>query len=246
MSPHSQTLDRFGVALAGGAVPQGVTADPPEEAERRFNVYRNNVAVSLGAALAQRFAVIARLVGEAFFAAMAHEFIAKHPPQSPVLHEWGESFPAFLEHFPPLAAYPYMGDVARIEWARGQAFHAADALPISPAQLIGADPERLQLALHPSVLVLHLATPAVSIWQRNQPGGEGEPIGQSAEIALILRDRAFQVPVRAISAPEAALIAGLKRGETLAQAAAQMDDFDPTALLLQLMQAGALCERAEP
>ena len=242
MSLHETTLAGFRTALAQGAVPPGVTAQDPAEVSRRFAVYRNNVAHSLCAALGQRFPVIARLVGAEFFAALARDFLAAHPPQSPVLHEWGADFPAYLDSFAPLAAYPYMGDVARIEWARGLAFHAADAAPLAPARLSGADPATLRLALHPSVIVLHLATPAVSIWAQNQPGAPPQPIQPGAQTALILRDRAFEVPVRVLSPGEAALIAVLARGETLLQAAAHAPGLDPTALLLALMQAGALCE----
>ena len=240
MSPHDATLARFGAALGHGAAPEGLLG--PDLA-RRFAVYRNNVSFSLSAALGDRFPVIARLVGAEFFAALARDFLAAHPPQSPVLHEWGAAFPDYLDAFAPLAAYPYMGDVARIEGARGLAFHATDVSPIAPAQLAGADPARLRLALHPSVIVLPLATPAVSIWAVNQPGATVRPIQPCPEIALILRDRAFDVPVRAIAPAEAALIAALGRGETLLQAAAHAPGLDPTALLVALMQAGALCER---
>lgn len=245
MSPHDATLARFGAALGHDATPAEVTASDPAEVARRFAVYRNNVSFSLRAALGQRFPVIARLVGPEFFAELARAFIGAHPPKSPVLHEWGADFPRYLDAFAPLAAFPYMGDVARIEWARGLAFHAADAAPITPARLTGADPARLRLALHPSVIVLSLATPAVSIWAANQPGAEAAPIHPAPETALILRDRAFDVPVHAIAPAEAALIAALGRGETLLQAAAHAPELEPTALLVALMQAGALCERVE-
>jgi len=244
MSPHDATLARFGAALGQGAAPVDVTASDPTEVARRFAVYRNNVSFSLSAALRTRFPVIARLVGPEFFAALARDFLAVHPPQSPVLHEWGAAFPDYLDTFAPLAAFPYMGDVARIEWARGLAFHAADVPALAPARLANADPETLHLALHPSVIVLPLASPAVSIWALNQPGAEAGPIPPAPETALILRDRAFDIPVRAITPAEAALIAALGRGETLLQAAAHAPGLDPTALLLALMQAGALCERA--
>ena len=241
MRLHRETEAAFGAALGGAALPPGLGA----EATRRFAVYRNNVAVSLGAALASRFPVIRRLTGAEFFAALGRDFIAAHPPQGPVLHEWGAEFPAFLATCAPLAPYPYMADVARIELARGRAFHAADAPPLDPARLAGADPAQLRLALHPSVIVLALATPAVTVWARNQPGatpGRADlPVG--AETALILRDRTFEVPVRAITPAEAALIAALDRGETLAQAAALAPAPDPTPLLVALMRAGALCER---
>jgi hypothetical protein len=246
LTGHPERLAGFDAALRGGAVPGGLTARSVAEVERRFAVYRNNVAVGLSDALAARFPVIQRLVGEAFFAAMARVFAEAHRPRSPVIAEWGGEFPRFLAGFPPLAAWPYMADVARIELARGVAFHAADAEPVDPAALVAADPERVVLALHPSVCLLRLDHPAVSIWARNQPGGEGVPVGSGPETALVLRDRAFAVQVRALGAGDAALVEALLAGATLAEAALRADaavpGHDPQPILVDLMRAGAITQ----
>lgn len=234
------------MALTGGALPAGLTAADPSEVERRFAVYRNNVAVGLADALAARFPVIRQLVGDEFFAAMARVHCATDGPKSPVLAEWGAGFAAFLEGFPPLAAYPYLPDVARIEYARGRAFHAADAAPVDPARLVRADPDRLRLWLHPSVILLHLSHPAVTIWARHQPGGAALPPASGPETALILRDAAFAVPVHRLGPGDAALVAAMLQGQTLAEAAqiAQgiAPDHDPQPLLVALMQAGAIID----
>lgn len=242
MQAEQQSL--FDAALRGGSLPPGVTATDPAEAARRFAVYRNNVTVSLTEALARRFPVIMRLVGATFFRATAQAFVQANRPRSPVLAEWGEGFPAFLATFPPLAAWPYMADVARIEYARGRAFHAADARPLDPAALTGADPASLRLALHPSVAVLRLSCPAVSIWSQNQPSGQRAPLPVGAETALILRDPAFSVQVEAIGPGDAALIRALLDGQTLAHAAGAAlrlePGHDPQPRLVHLMRAGAI------
>ncbi len=243
MPGHAEFTARFAEALTGAPLPPGVTGS---EAEIRFAVYRNNVAHSLGKALAARFPVVERLVGEAFFAAMAQVYLAAHRPESPVLHEWGQSFPDFLAGFKPLSAYPYMAEVAKIEHARGLAFHAADAAPLNPARLAGADPERLRLGLHPSLRVLRLACPAVSIWAANQPGATARPMPAAPEIALVLRTPGFEVPVAAISPGDAALLEALAAGSSLLAAAETAQwhhpGHDPNPLLLHLMQTGALTE----
>ena len=236
------TQSAFRAALGGAPLPPGLIADQPDAA-RRLAVYRNNVAVSLAQALAARFPVIQRLVGPAFFAPLARAYLAQDPPRSPVLAEWGAGFAAFLAGFPPLAAWPYMADVARIEEARGRAFHAADAAPLapaalSPAALEGADPGRLRLALHPSVTLLRLDHPAVAIWAANQPGATPAPLPQGPQIALILRDPAFDVPVEAIEPADAALIEALQQGAPLARAVPP--GHDPTPRLVALMRQGAI------
>ena len=249
MHAHPEFVAAFDAAVRGGPVPAGILARHPAEVERRFAVYRNNVAVSLTEALATRFPVIRRLVGEAFFAPLARLYAETDRPKSPVLAEWGAGFSAFLQQFPPLAAYPYLGDVARIEYARGQAFHAADARPVDPAALAGADPDRVRLGLHPSVRLLALAHPAVSIWACNQPGGEGLPRTAGPETALILRDAGFQVPVRAVGAGDAAMLRAMLSGDGLSLAAAEGQaaeaGHDPQPLLMALMQAGAIVDARE-
>ncbi|MGC9419826.1 MAG: DNA-binding domain-containing protein [Rhodovulum sp.] len=250
MRAHPEFTARFAAGLRDGTLPPGLTATAPDEAARRFSVYRNNVAGGLIDALAIRFPVILRLLGEEFFRAMARVFAETHRPRSPVLLDWGAAFPGFLDAFPPLADYPYMGDVARIEVARGIAFHAADAPALAPAALAEADLAGLRLHLHPSFQVLHLTHPAVSIWAANQPGRDpGGPIQAGADIALILRDSRYEVPVAAIGAGDAALIEELLAGAPLATAAtcaACVDPaHDPKPILVRLMQAGVLVEPRE-
>lgn len=247
MPAHRDLIAAFAGGLADGRLPPGLTAGDPAEADRRFAVYCNNVAVGLSEALARRFPAIRRLVGETFFRALARAYIAVEPPPSPVLLAWGEGFPAFLDGFPPLAAYPYLGDVARIEWARGRAFHAADAEPLAPAALAAAlaDPATARLALHPSVQVLTLRYAAVTIWRANRRDGAPGPLrADGAEIALILRDPSFEVPVRAIGAADAAFVRAVAAGATVLAAVeaglAVADDHDPRPLLAHLAGAGAL------
>lgn len=245
MLAHPEFTRAFDAGLKGAPLPEGITARDPAEAPRRFDVYRNNVAVSLAEALAARFPVIKRLVGEEFFAALARLYAEAHRPTSPVLHEWGESFAAFLAGFSPLEAYPYMADVARIEWARGLAYHAGDGRPADPTLFAAADPARLILRLHDSVQVLRLDTPAVTIWTANQPGAAPLDLaGTGPEIALVWRDPAFDVPVLAIGPGDAALIEQLQSAAPLTTAAEcalwAEPDHNPQPMLVRLMQAGVI------
>lgn len=243
---HAESQAAFRHALRAGPLPPGVTAADPAETARRFAVYRNTVAVSLGRALARRFPVIERLVGPAFFAALARACLEADPPRSPVLLEWGAGFADFLAGFAPVADWPYLADVARVEYARGLAFHAPDAAPVDPAVLAGADPARLRLGLHPSLAVLRLDHPAVSIWTRNQPGAMPAPLPSGPQIALILRDPAHAVPVAAITPADAVLIEALQQKQTLAAAAARAAladrGHDPAPRLVALMRQGAIVE----
>ncbi len=246
---HPEFETRFEAALRGGPLPPGLVARNPAEVERRFAVYRNNVAVSLTEALASRFPVIRRLVGDAFFAPLARLYAETARPSSPVIAEWGDGFAEFLAGFPSLSAYPYLADVARIEFARGRAFHAADAPPVDPAALATANPACVTLTLHPSVRILRLAHPAVSIWMHNQPDGQNQTLASGPETALILRDLSFNVPVRAVGIGDAALVETMLAGAPLFVAAAEAQGaeprHDPGPMLVALMRAGAIVDARE-
>lgn len=245
MLAHPDVVAAFAGGLRDGALPPGVTAPNPEESALRFAVYRNNVAQSLTEALGRRFPVIQRLVGEDFFGALARAFLLSHPPASPVLLAWGNAFPGFLEGFPPVQGLPYLPDVARIEVARGLAFHAADHDPLPPAALTRAaqDPGLTRLRLHPSARWVPSDWAIVSIWHSNQPGTEAWPLrADRPETALIFRDRGFDVPVHAIGPGDAAFLQRLRDAAPLlacAEAGSRAEPgHDPAPLLGLLAQAG--------
>jgi hypothetical protein len=150
----------FGRALLDPAAetPSGLVGPDGVSAPKRFNVYRNNVIVSLCDALAQSFPAIGSLLGEDYFRALARAFVLEHPPETPVLLWYGGDFAGFIEHFPPLAAYPYLADVARLEWAWLQSYHAADAAPLDPGALAAVAPEAVgeaRLDLHPAARIVN-------------------------------------------------------------------------------------------
>lgn len=123
-------------------------------ATRRYAVYRNNVVMGLGSALEEIFPAVRRIVGDAFFAGMARLYLRRHPPSSPLLFAYGADFPAFVEDFEPARALPYLADVARIERAWLDAFHAADAPSVDAGFFGSASPDELdelRFAPHPAL-----------------------------------------------------------------------------------------------
>ena len=70
-----------------------------EEKAIRFNVYRNNVYVSLIDALAEIFPVSQTLVGDEFFRAMAREYLQENLPKTPIIGEYGATFSGFIRAF---------------------------------------------------------------------------------------------------------------------------------------------------
>ena len=231
------------------ACPPGLITWNASDPARRFAVYRNNVIVSLVDALADTFAVTQDLVGEAFFRAMARVFAYTNPPTSRLLVFYGETFPEFIERFPPAASLPYLADVARLEFLRVRAYHAADVAPVRSEDIVAvlADEDKLPdlgLALHPSLAVLDSAAAVVSLWAVHQGVGDlATLVPDVPETALVVRD-GLDVEVMSIPRASGVFIKALKRGATLgdAMALAQRSDpdFDATLPLALLIQKSAI------
>jgi hypothetical protein len=245
--PHAETERAFHAALWREAPPPGLAAPDPSEIARRFAVYRNNVHHGLSRALAARFPVVEQLVGGEFFAAMARVFLAASPPRNPVLLSWGEDLPAFLDAFTPVAHLPWLGDVARLELARGRAYHAADAAPAPPEALNDPHPERLRLMLHPSVELFASPYPAVRIWQAHQPGATAlTPAVSGADHALVARGQDHGVLVATVDAATHHVLALLSAGRPLGEAAGEGDPTTALALLLRHGLIAAITEGDAP
>jgi hypothetical protein len=240
----------FAAALLDPALPPptGLTDPEGRPAGRRFDVYRNNVAASLTDALATGFPVVERLVGRAFFRAMAGVFLRAHPPEDPRLQLWGGRFPGFLAGFGPAAQLPYLPDVARLELGLRQSYHAADAAHLP---LAGRDPEEVlgfRPRVAPATLILASRFPVLSIWRRNS-GAPDLAIGRAPETALILRREFDPVP---LALPEGGhtLARHLKGRLTLAEALtatqAAEPEADMPALLTLFLSPGLLTLQEGP
>jgi hypothetical protein len=239
----------FAAALLDPALPcpAHLRAWNGSDATRRFSVHRNNVVGSLVDAVADIFPVVQALVGTEFFRAMAAVFVRARPPRSPLMHQYGGEFPAFIEGFAPARSLPYLADVARLEFARVQACHAADAQPLTTEDAgkllaAGVDLAALRPVLHPALRWLRSAHPVVSLWAAHQGEGALEDIALQAECALVVRP-AFDVLVVPCDAGTVAFVERAHAGGDLADctaAGAACAGFFLSATLGLLIAQGAL------
>jgi hypothetical protein len=228
----ARTQSDFTKSLLDRAVPlpTDIRGASRRRADRRFAVYRNNVASGLANALATRFPVVKQLVGDEFFRAMAHVYAVAELPRSPIMLYYGETFPAFIDDFEPARPVPYLGDIARVEMARGRAYHAADATPLDPAAFAALSSEQLsetRVRLHPSLSIITSSHPIYSIWQMNQDPVRFTPASPWAKEAVLVARPRLKVRTRHITHGDAAFIRALAAGGTLADAVIAAQDAVP-------------------
>lgn len=189
-------------------------------------IYRRTLRANRRDALRTAHPVVARLVGEAFFAEAAARFAAVEPSRSGDLHEYGAGFAAFLGAYPPAMSLAYLPDVARLEWAVHRCAFAADPVAFDAGALAAVPPsrrERVRLVAQAGTALLACAHPVVSIWEANQPARDGELPGPwEAEVALVFR-RGLSVVVSRVG-PEAAMLSRLLGGGTLGEACVLPED----------------------
>lgn len=252
----SVTQSAFAEALLdrAKALPRGLRSWTGMAPKKRYGIYRNNVATGLARALAVRFPVTEKIVGEEFFTAMARDFVLRSPPSSPVLLQYGENFPDFVAAFRPAAGLSYLADIVRLENAQVKAYHARDVTPIGSDALERISPERVSgliFVFHPAAALLTSFHPIVTIWAMNSGAQALGPVEDwHPQNALVTRPELI-VLTREIAAGSARFLLALMQGATLGAAYEAETDLDPKFDLGQnladLLRSGAIIDMiAEP
>lgn len=144
--------------------------DPGAE---RLSVYSGGYLARMEEALEEATPAVRHVVGRKGFHALAHGYAAQYPSHSYNLSRAGLHLPEFLKTYPLTAELPFLPDLARLEWAIVEAFHAFDQPPLGPAPLSALpaeDWERIRLVFQPSLQLVASAWPILDIWEaRNRP-----------------------------------------------------------------------------
>ena len=248
-----------GLAQQQQALLDALFARPNDDAIVNIAAYANGTWArglkayqSHGHMLAQRtlqaaYPVLAQLLGEDSFAALSRAFWHAHPPARGDLAQWGGELAAFVHASDQLQDEPYLGDVARVEWALHTCAGAADRAP-EPSTfelLLSHDPARLRLVLAPGCAVLHSAWPVASIVAthlQSQPDFEdvGEKLRAGAAETAVVWRAGFQPKVREALPGEAKVLAALLNNCSLDEAVGSDASLDFNAWLPMAVQTGLL------
>lgn len=219
------------------------TADAPPGPPDRATIYRNNVRLSLTAALAANFPVTRAMVGDDYFHQAARRFIRDHLPLRPDMADYGREFPSFLATLADLTEYPFLPDVARTERAMIEALLAPHTPPLTAETLAAVPPDEfagLRFDAHPSTRLVRSSYAIVDLWSAHQeqtPDLSGlDP--QRPQAMLIARPD-DQVSWSGLDPEAGKFTSALLSGETIVEAMTRVrEDFDLTSTLLQALQSG--------
>jgi hypothetical protein len=227
MSSLADLQQRFaeGLYAPEGAAP-GFDVAGPFPAAERMDVYRRAIFANYRKALGATYPTLQRIVGDSAFAAGVDAFVRAHPSVSGDLNDYGDTFGAFLTAHPSAAAWPFVADIARLEWAIDEVNRAADAA-VDPDRVLEAlaavAPERLpslSLRLSPRCRLIASDYPILRIWQVRQPGYDGElrvPPDAPRDTLCVRRDP-DGIVIERLSAGDFAWLAALADGAAFAVA----------------------------
>jgi hypothetical protein len=231
----SAMLSQSGETLSAAICSRGLPG------EQRLQVYRNNVFLSFEQALADVYPVIRRLVGDEFFRQLARRFIREYPSRSGNLHEFGSELALLLNGLKEAVELPYLPDVAALEWAYHEVFHAAESEPLDVrglARVNAYEQERLRFALARAARLVASCFPVMQIWEANQDGALS-----SAAISLdaggdwlLVQRRGLSRIIERLTPGEFALLSALAADAPLAEACEAAVCADPEVELSATMQ----------
>lgn len=216
-----------------------------ELAAKRFALYRGNLTANWERSLGNACPVLQQLVGKEFFRALAREYGRAKPPREGDLNRFGAQFAEFLDDFTPIADYPYLPDMARLEWALHCAHYAPDARALDSTELARmgiADLDRLHLKPRAPFILLQSRWAIADLWQAHQADGPGWPDQlERTSCCIVCRPR-WRAQLLCLSVGEFQALRMLDQGMTLGAALEAADaaesEFDAAAALPRWLQAG--------
>jgi len=212
----------------------------------RFGLYRGNLTSTWRKALAAAYPVIAQLVGEEFFAALAREYGRVHPSDSGDLNRFGADFETFLRHFEHVQDLPYLPDMARLEWQLHRLHYARHEVALQVQDINPHTLEEQSAHWQPAASLFASEWSVVELWLAHQ-GATGFPQRMDEPSRALLSRPQWTAQLTPLQAPEYAALSLLKEGKTFGaalDAAFALDEhFDLAASLQRWLRQQILVKR---
>ena len=135
---------------------------------KQLQVYQNNVFVSFREALRAIYPALFAMVGEDYFYQIARQYLKAYPSNSGDIQRFGQRLPDFLCTLESASNYPFLPDLAQLEWFCHEIFHEQDAPPFELAALDKVDQDqygKLIFQLNPAARLMQSDFSLASLWE---------------------------------------------------------------------------------
>lgn len=139
-----------------------------EPGEVRLKVYSDGYLGRFHESLKEAYEAVRHLLGEGTFISAAEAYAREFPSQEYNLSLAGRHFPEFLKKWEGAQAFPFLPNLAELEWLIVRSFHAFDEEPAGLEQLQSIPEEQyehLVLAFQHSVALKTSDWPLLDLWK---------------------------------------------------------------------------------
>jgi hypothetical protein len=136
-----------------------ISGDERIGAANRLGIYADAYFYRVLDALREDFPAILAVVGEDEFHNLITGYLVAYPPTEPSLLDAGRHLGEYLESTVEFDRWPFLTDLARLERALIESFHAANVIPLDGATMQSIPPAEwpgVPMRLHPSVRLVRV------------------------------------------------------------------------------------------
>ena len=207
-------------------------AGPPDRVLLGLKAHANTISHARIVVLEETFPLTRQHLGEAAFNALARDFVETDVARACDANRIGLGFPETLKD-------PAASELAKIEWAWLESYHAAEAAAITLGDLAALDEATLlslRVAIHPAARLVFFTHPIAAAL--------AELAGQQPATILIVRPDA-EVRLIPLNQTETAIFRAATEkhatlGNLLSASIEQAHEADPLGPVIMLIGAGAL------
>ena len=188
--------------------------------DTRLAIYGDGYRLRLIEALQKSFPVLAELLGEADFQALAGRYVETHESTFFNIRWYGDQMARFLAADAEYSKVPLLAEMAQWEWAMAAAFDAADGEPLALdafAHVLPEDWAALQFEWGPSVQVLQLEWNVPQLWKAVTEGSDERPDPVYEPSTYLIWRRELQIYFRLLSEEEASVVAAARHGHSFGE-----------------------------
>jgi hypothetical protein len=226
---------------ASGVFEALVHGDERLSAAERIGIYADAYFYRLFECLVEDFPATLAVLGADNFAALVKEYLVEHPPTEPSILYAGLYLADFLNDHPFAERWPFIADLARLERAVLDVFHATNAPALSLETLHTVPSEdwpALKLRTHPAVEIVHSEWRIADVRHTVEQGREWTNPEHEEASVLVWRQNAL-VNYRNLEPAERDALLIVAKGASFAAVceavAAGAEELHRVALIGQLM-----------
>lgn len=202
----------------------------------RLGVYSNGYLARIYESVSDNFEAVRKIIGEKEFSKMSNEYAAKYPSTHYNLNYGGKFFPEYLEKHPLTKTFPFLPELAHLEWGFVELFDGVYEKPFdlqALASLSMDDWPKVRFSFQAHLFIYRASWPVLDIWRarNNQEINPEKNLKQNQDILLFRVDT--EIRTRVMDFNECDLLQALQKGLSLGDACEKIDLPEEDSALIQ-------------